>query len=214
VPRGFGPARYLVLMVRTIIFDLGKVLIPFDFSRGYRAMEELCGVPPAEIKQRIAATDLVHRLESGGMEPEDFVRQLTGLLGLHIEYGRFCSIWSSIFLPDPLLPDDLLAALHRNYRLLLLSNTNSIHFDMIRDTYPLVRHFDYCILSHEVKAMKPDPRIYRAALAEARCAPAECFYTDDIADYVEGARREGIDAVQFHSREQLEQEMKAWGIVW
>jgi HAD superfamily hydrolase (TIGR01509 family) len=77
-----------------------------------------------------------------------------------------------------------------------------------------VRHFDHFILSHEIKAMKPDPRIYRAALAEARCAPGECFYTDDIAEYVDGARREGIDAVQFQSREQLEQEMKARGIVW
>jgi glucose-1-phosphatase len=201
-------------MVRTIIFDLGRVLIPFDFSRGYRAMEELCGIPAAEIRKRIAATDLVSRFESGGMEPEDFVRQLTGLLDLSIDYGRFCEIWSSIFLPDPLLPDHLLQALHRNYRLLMLSNTNAIHFGMICDTYPLVRHFDHFILSHEVKAMKPDPRIYRAALAEARCAPGECFFTDDIAEYVDGARRGGIDAVQFQSREQLEQEMKARGIVW
>jgi putative hydrolase of the HAD superfamily len=201
-------------MVRTIIFDLGKVLISFDFSRGYQTLEELARIPAADIRKRIAATDLVHRFESGHVEPRDFVDQLCGMLSLSIEYDHFCRIWSSIFLPEPLLPEDLLEALHRNYRLLLLSNTNAIHFDMIRETYPLVRHFDHYILSHEVKAMKPDPRIYRAALAEARCAPGECFYTDDIADYVEGARREGIDAIQFQSRGQLEQEMKARGIVW
>ena len=63
----------------------------------------------------------------------------------------------------------------------------------------MLRHFDDLVLSYEVKAMKPSPLIYREAIARAQCRPEECFYTDDIAAYVEGARREGIDAVQFES---------------
>jgi putative hydrolase of the HAD superfamily len=78
----------------------------------------------------------------------------------------------------------------------------------------LLRHFDELVLSYEVKAMKPREEIFRAAVASSRCLPAECFYTDDIAAYVEGARRLGIDAVQFESREQIEREMRARGIVW
>jgi len=201
-------------VIKTVIFDLGKVLIPFDFARGYRAMEKFCDYPAAEIPKRIAATDLVHRFETGLVEPRDFVEQLSRMLGLRVTYEQFCEIWSSIFLPDTLVPESLLASLAERYRLLVLSNTNAIHFDMVRQNYPLLRHFHDLVLSYEVKAMKPSPAIYREAIARAQCRPEECFYTDDIPAYVEGARREGIDAVQFLSCAQLERDLAAREIRW
>jgi putative hydrolase of the HAD superfamily len=201
-------------VIKTVIFDLGKVLIPFDFSLGYRAMEKFCCYPAAEIPKRIGATDLVHRFETGLVEPHDFVEQLSRILDLRVTYDQFCEIWSSIFLPDTLVPESLLAGIGERYRLLVLSNTNAIHFEMVRQSYPLLRHFDDLILSYEVKAMKPSPAIYREAIARAQCRPEECFYTDDIPAYVEGARREGIDAVQFESCAQLERELAARQVRW
>jgi len=201
-------------MIKTVIFDLGKVLIPFDFTRGYRGLEKLCGIPAAEIPRRLASTDLVHRFESGLVEPEDFVAELSRVLDLHISYDQFCEIWSSIFLPDPLIPESLLAGIRQRFRLLLLSNTNAIHFEMLERTYPLLGQFDDKVLSYRVRAMKPSPAIYREAIARAACRPEECFYTDDIADYVAAAKREGMDAVQFESRAQIERELLARGIRW
>jgi glucose-1-phosphatase len=177
-------------------------------------MEKHCDYPAAELPRRIGSTDLVQRFETGLVEPEDFVRQLCQILDLHVTFEEFCRIWSSIFLPDPLIPESLLAGLRRNYRLLLLSNTNAIHFGMIRENYPLLRQFHEFILSYEVRAMKPARAIYQAAIARAGCRPEECFFTDDIPAYVEAARREGIDAIQFHSREQIEGELRARGIEW
>lgn len=201
-------------MIKTVIFDLGKVLIPFDFSRGYRAMEKFCDYPAAEIPKRIAATDLVHRFETGLVEPRDFVGQLSRMLDLRVTYEQFCDIWSSIFLPETLVPESLLAGIGEHYRLLVLSNTNALHFAMVRQSYPMLRHFHDLVLSFEVKAMKPSPAIYREAIARARCRPEECFYTDDIPAYVEGARREGIDAVRFESCAQLERDLAAREIRW
>ncbi len=201
-------------MIKTVIFDLGKVLIPFDFSRGYNAMEKFCDYPAAEIRKRIASTDLVNRFETGLVEPRAFVEELSGVLDLRVTYDGFCEIWSSIFLPHTLVPEAVLEGLRGRYRMLVLSNTNAIHFDMVRQNYPLLRHFDDFVLSYEVKAMKPSPAIYREAIARAHCKAEECFYTDDIAEYVEGARREGIDAVQFLSGEQLQQELAARDIRW
>jgi putative hydrolase of the HAD superfamily len=62
--------------------------------------------------------------------------------------------------------------------------------------------------------MKPQPEIFQAAVERAGCRPEECFYTDDIAAYAEGARRMVIDAVVFESRMQLEGEMRRRGIEW
>jgi putative hydrolase of the HAD superfamily len=157
---------------------------------------------------------LVERFETGLMEPREFVEEMSRTLELQVNYERFCEIWSCIFTHE-LLPESMLEGLALRYRLVLLSNTNALHFEMLRGAYGhLLRHFDELVLSYEVKAMKPRPEIFQAAVAGARCLPSECFYTDDIAAYVEGARKLGIDAVLFESREQIEGEMRARGIRW
>jgi len=208
------PLRYTRSVIKTVIFDLGKVIVPFDFERGYAAMAPLCPHPAEELPRRLGTTDLVQRFETGRVAPDDFVRQLSEILDLNITYEKFCEVWSSIFLPETLIPESMAAGLREHYRLLLLSNTNAIHFAMIRDNYPIIRHFDAWILSYEVGAMKPSPKIYHEAIARAGCRPEEIFFTDDIPSYVEAARREGIDAVQFESLPQLERELQARGIKW
>lgn len=201
-------------MIKTVIFDLGKVIIPFDFTRGYRRLEQVCGYPAAEIPRRLATTDLVQRFETGRVEPKDFVAELSRILELRVGYGQFCEIWSSIFLPDPLIPESMLEGLRKRFRLILLSNTNAIHFRMLEQTYGLLRHFHERVLSYQVGALKPSPVIYREAIARAQCLPEECFFTDDRTDFVEAAKGEGMDAVQFESCAQLERELLARGIRW
>src|SRR5580658_7647541 len=200
-----------IVSYKAVIFDLGRVLVNFDFQRGYRALEGLCPYSAAEIPVRIRSTGLVRRFETGLIGPRDFYAQFSELLGLTIDYSRFCEIWTSIF-AEALLPESLLESLAARYRLVLLSNTNPIHFEMIRAAYPHLRHFHRLVLSHEVGALKPQPEIYRAAIEAAQCRPEECSFTDDILVFVEGARQMGIDAVQFESREQIERELSARGI--
>jgi putative hydrolase of the HAD superfamily len=200
-------------MIKAVIFDLGNVLIPFDFTIGYKALEPLCEIPAAEIPARIAETGLVRQLETGEISADGFYIRLADALNLQITIEEFREIWCSIFLPQPLIPEELVEAISRTHKLILLSNTNAIHFDMIAQTYPLLRHFHAQILSHEAGAMKPDAAIYQAAIAAAGCAPEECFFVDDLAANVEGARQVGMDAVRFESAAQLESELRARGVV-
>lgn len=200
-------------MIKALIFDLGRVIVPFDFQRGYARLESLCGIPAAEIPARIRPTGLVQRFESGGLEPRDFFAQLSGHLNLQTSYDEFCEIWSSIFLPETLIPEPMMADLARRRPLVLLSNTNAIHFEMIRRNYPILRHFRSFVLSYEVGAMKPAPVIYQRAVEAAGCLPGECFFTDDIEEYVIGAREQGIDAVQFQSAGQIRDELRKRGVI-
>ena len=201
-------------MHKAILFDLGRVLINFDFRRGYRALEGLCPYTAAEIPRRLAGTGLVERFETGLVEPRDFVAEMCRILDLKVDFDQFSQIWSSIF-TDVLIPESMLEGLGQRYRLVLVSNTNALHFEMLRPTYAhLLRHFDNLVLSYEVGAMKPRPEIFQAAIGYAGCCPEECFYTDDIEAYTDAARRMGIDAVTFQSRTQLEGEMRERGIVW
>lgn len=201
-------------MIRSLIFDLGGVLVPLDFSRGYRAIAGRCACPAAEIPRRIASTDLVKRFETGQMESRDFVEQLCGAIGLDASFEEFCELWSEIFLPGTLIPDPLLEALSQSYRLVLLSNTNPLHFSFIEQRYPVLRHFHDQVLSFRAGAAKPSSRIYQRAIEAAGCLPGECFFTDDLPPFVEGARRAGIQAELFQDAGKLVRDLEAAGVRW
>jgi putative hydrolase of the HAD superfamily len=200
-------------MIRCLIFDLGNTIIPFDFHRAYHLMEQRTGLSAETLREKIRQTGLVPRFESGRIETADFVGELTTAIGAPMTPEEFLPIWGAIFESETLVPDGLPATLRANgYRLLVLSNTNDLHMRFIRPRYPLLRHFHHLVLSHEVKAMKPDPEIYRAAIDNAGCAPEECFFVDDVPAYVQGAREMGIDAVSFSGVSQLMQDLEQRGV--
>lgn len=200
-------------MAKAILFDLGNVIIPFDFRPAYAELEARCGCPAAEIPTRIRSTDLVQRFETGHIAAEKFVQELSVLLDLKITYREFCDLWTSVFSPEPLIPERLVAELAARRRLLILSNTNPIHFEMLLAKYPLLRHFHEYVLSYRVGAAKPAARIFEEAIARAGCPAEECFFTDDLAVNVEAAQRHGMDAVRFQSAGQLEAELRARGLL-
>jgi glucose-1-phosphatase len=200
------------LVIKTILFDLGNVIIPFDFRLAYARLGKHCACEPDEVRARIRASGLVGPFEKGEIAAEPFVRELSAALRADLTYAEFCSCWNSVFERETLVSEALLEDLAGRYRVLALSNTNPIHFAMIRQAYPMLRHFHDYVLSYQVGSAKPEARIYQEAIARAGCAPQECFFTDDFAENVAAAREHGIDAVQFLSAEQLERELLARGV--
>jgi len=199
-------------VIKALIFDLGGVIVPFDFRRGYAAMERLCPLPAAEIPGRIRSTGLVPRYETGQISSEAFVEELCRALDLRIGFDEFRELWSVIFLPGSLIPGDFLRALRQRYRLVALSNTNQLHFGQVRESYPEIAHFDDLVLSYQVGCAKPDRRIYEEAIARAGCLASECLFIDDVEAFVEGGRAAGLQAVRFEGLEQLQAEFQARGI--
>jgi putative hydrolase of the HAD superfamily len=196
-------------VIKTILFDLGGVIVPFDFKLAYARLGLLCGCAPTDIPNKIRSTDLVTRFETGRLAPEQFVEELSAVLGLKITFAEFCDLWTCIFLPRTLIAEPLFESLASRYRLMLLSNTNPIHFEMVKANYPLLRHFHDRVLSYEAGAVKPSSKIFQTAIQRAQCRPDECFFTDDIAINIEAARKNGMHAVQFQSSAQLEEELRA-----
>lgn len=201
-------------MLKAILFDLGRVIVPFDFARGYQALAALCPVPASDIPACLRATGLVPRFEAGLIEAPDFVAQVAAALGSDLDFEQFNASWNAIFFEETYIPAAMLEGLRRRYRTVLLSNTNSLHFDQLREKLPHLRHFDRFVLSYQVKALKPSPLIYAAAVEAAGCRPEECFFTDDIEINVEAARQFGIDAVRFESLDQIQRELTARGVSW
>jgi putative hydrolase of the HAD superfamily len=133
-------------------------------------------------------------------------------LKLDVSLENFRRLWADIFLPEPLISESFLAALKKNYRLILLSNTNEIHYEFIMQKYPILRHIEEHVLSFQVGSMKPEGQIYQFAIEKAGVPAEEIFFTDDRIENVEAAKLAGLQAVQFRSEEHLKREMIKLGI--
>lgn len=197
-----------------MIFDMGRVLVDFDFMRGYKTMSELSGLDVQEVRKRFSESGIANEFESGKIGEAEFEKRTQAMLGTSIPSDQFEEIWFSVFLPGTLMPETVVEGIRRNHRTVLLSNTNIMHFRGLTGRYRILDHFDAYVLSHEVGAMKPLPAIYEAAIQAAGCRPEECFFTDDVPEYVEGARRHGIDAVQFTGAANTMEELSRRGVRW
>lgn len=196
-------------MLKALIFDLGGVIVPLDYAASYRAFAARTGVPGDEVARRIAGSELLIPFETGLIASEAFAAEMCRMFGVELTLAEFTELWGALFPKRTLIPEEFFAQLRGRYRLVLLSNTNALHFAYIRENYAFLKHFHDFTLSYEVRAMKPSPLIYADAVRRADCRPQECFYTDDVAVYVEAAIEAGIDAVQFTSYERVVAELLA-----
>ena len=201
-------------MIKAVLLDLGEVVVGLDFPRAYRAAATLTDYTAEEIPKVISASGLARSYEHGRMSSETFYQKLSAALDLTVGFDEFRGIWENMFDPEPLISDSFLEGLARRTTLLLVSNTNELHFNSIRKRYPLLRHFHDSILSYEVGSMKPAEGLYREAIRRAECRPNECFFTDDKVANVEAALRFGIDATVFRGQETLKRELRERGVEW
>ena len=199
-------------MIKVIYFDLGKVIINFDYAQALQELGKVTPLPITEVTRVLADDSLILDYESGKISTVDFYRLVSKKLKLNVSLEKFKQLWGNMFLPEPLLSESFLEALKKTYRLILLSNTNEIHFEFVREKYSILSYIEDYVLSYQVGWMKPDKQIYQAAIERAGVPAEQIFFTDDRQENVEAARTEGIQAVQFHSENQLKREMSLLGI--
>jgi glucose-1-phosphatase len=204
---GTGNSRF-----DSLVFDLGKVIIDFDPMRAIRRLEGRTPYRAPELLAKMKETDVVNRFESGGLTSEEFYTEISRHLKLGVSFEEFIPIWSDIFVDELILDTLFFERLKPRYRLVLLSNTNAMHAAFLRSRFPVLQVFDRQVFSHEVGAMKPSEKIYKAASEAARTTPERMFYVDDIPAYVEAASRLGWVAVPFLGKERLVCDMRALGI--
>lgn len=198
--------------IEAVMFDLGKVLIDFDFELGMRHFAPRSTLSPDAFQQVIFDRVWLERYESGVISTKEYHRYLREVGELEMSLEEFHNAWSAVFLPEPIVPESLLAYLRERYPLILVSNTNESHASHIAARYSVFDHFDHRILSHEVGAVKPDRKIYDAAIAAAGKPAGSLFFTDDREENVESALKLGIRAHQFRSLGGLITALKECGV--
>lgn len=199
-------------MTRTMLFDLGNVLLFFSHERMWRQIAEVLDVPPGDVREILFESHLEADFERGHVGETEFRQCFERLAGHTVDVEVLRTAASDIFeLNAPIVPllDRLRSA---GIRLVLLSNTNETHIQWVKRKFDLLDRFDDFVLSYEVGALKPEAAIYEAALTKIACRPEECLYTDDLAGHVEAARRFGLDAELFIDVETLRGQLRERGL--
>lgn len=182
-------------MPEAFLFDIGNVIISFDFQKAADRIEPHCDMGAGDAFT--AVTALAPELELGKITPEEFIAAASDRIGYRGTPTQFRESFEDIFeLNEPVV--DLIEQLGESgMPLYLLSNTNGIHVPFFEKTYPVFSRFRGRIYSHEVGCMKPDPGIYRIAEERLGLTPSKTVYIDDVEENCEAGREAGWLTVHY-----------------
>lgn len=182
-------------MIKNIILDFGDVFINLDYAAIPKALREL-GVAhlPAEWYPLFTA------YEKGQLSSPDFLSQ-TGVYFPKVGQQALVKAWNAVFRDFPQERLTFLEALAREnqYRLFLLSNTNELHINYIKQTlgrekfHRFTNAFEQCYLSYELGMRKPDTAIFEWVLTQNHLQPSETLFVDDQQENTDAAESLGIN---------------------
>jgi len=198
--------------VTAIVFDLGNVLLPFNWDI---AADRFCArarCSRRELDDYLMTTPFVHQLETGQITGAAFYRRVTGDFGCAMGYDEFAAIWSDIFTADEQMLA-MAAALNGRWPRYILSNTNAIHVEYVFRRFPSLRDFDGYVFSHEVGVLKPARAIYETLTRQFGLTPAATVFIDDILANVEGARAAGWQAIHHQGAATTRAELTKLGVL-
>jgi len=96
----------------------------------------------------------------------------------------------------------------RVHNLSIISNMPEDILDYIKNNFQWLEYFDELTWSYEVGVVKPDPGIYEYCLGKIGVPAHECLFVDDSIANVDGAKRCGLNAINFRSFSQFAEELE------
>lgn len=204
---------------KVMICDLGNVIMLFDRFRTYRAIGHRLKTPYFNIKNAIEETNLRQKYETGKISDKEFYEKVLFLVKAtkkKLPFDLFCEFWGDIFWPNKKMIDAL-NILKDQLNLVLLSNTNNIHFSNVKEHYSdILEMFDNrIILSYKEKISKPNIKIYEKAIKifkDENITYGDCIYVDDREENVRMANKLGMKGIVFFSYPQFVYSMRKFGL--
>jgi HAD superfamily hydrolase (TIGR01509 family) len=196
-----------------VVFDLGKVLLDFDYGNAVRKLLPRCTASPAALLEIIDQSPLLFDLETGRITPERFFAALQAGSGFQGDRAEFVAAFSDVFTPIPPMINLHAGLRARGVPTYIFSNTNAIQIPHIRRQFPFFAEFNGYILSYEHRAMKPDPRLYEVVERVTGRTGASLLYLDDREENVAAGARRGWQAIHHISPENSIASVRASGLL-
>lgn len=181
-------------MIKTIIFDFGNVFINLDIETSIQKAFDTFEIK--ELPKDLL--DINIKYEIGQISTDEFVRFYAEKFP-NISKKDLIDLWNMLLKDFPKHRLEFLKDLKANhdYKLILLSNTNELHIDWIKEQVSFYNEFKNCFdafyLSHDIHLRKPNHDIFEFVLDQHALNPKECLFIDDNADNIKTANTLNIN---------------------
>jgi 2-haloacid dehalogenase len=200
--------------VSAVVFDLGGVLVDWDPRHLYRSLFDGDEAAMETFLATVCTPEWNRQQDIGRPWSEAVATLVADHPGQRDLITAYWERWPET-LGEAIGPTvDVLAELRAaGVPLYALSNWSAETFPAARPRYPFLEWFDGIVISGEVRAAKPDPRIYEALLERHHLEPGSILFIDDIAENVSAAEALGIRSIRFTDGAALRHELVRLGIL-
>jgi len=195
--------------ISTLIFDFGGVLIDLDMNQSILNFKKL-GVENVEnYLSNFGQSGFFMQLEKGKISAEEFRSEIRKMTTNTITDKEIDDAWNAFLVRIPSEKLDIVYQLRKKFRVIMLSNTNAIHFPYAERTFfsyknrGIDEYFDKCYRSYDMKMAKPDAEIFEAILSQEQVAPNQCLLLDDGPKNIEQAQKMGFQTYFVDPKEDL-----------
>lgn len=195
--------------ISTLIFDFGGVLIDLDMNQSILNFKKL-GVENVEsYLSNFGQSGFFMQLEKGKISADEFRFEIRKMTTNTITDKEIDDAWNTFLVRIPSEKLDIVYELRKKYRVIMLSNTNAIHFPYAEQTFfsyknrSIDEYFDKCYRSYDMKMAKPDAEIFEAILSQEQVAANRCLLLDDGPKNIEQAQKLGIQTYFVDPKEDL-----------
>ena len=198
-------------MIKTIIFDIGGVLIHFDHKKICRKLERYSEYSKEEIYKMIFKSNLIEKYDTGKISNPEFNREAHKIIN---STNRKIAIdWHDTYRKNLDVNKLVLKLKNNGYRLLILSNTDKLSFNFLKKKFrEITKPFDGFILSYKIRHRKPERKIFEEAIKLSRCNPDEIIFIDDKKENIEVANKLGINGIHFQNIVRLKKDLIKLGV--
>lgn len=191
----------IMTQIKTIIFDLGGVIINLDIPKTIAEFNRFSPIPFESVYTQLQQYPVFDDFDKGLISEEAFFNELHKVINHTGAPELIIAAWNAMLLDFPKHRLDLLISLKSRYRLFLLSNTNETHIrafeaDLLKHHgHPnLESFFEKVYYSCRMGMRKPDTEIFEKVLSDNNLLASETIFIDDSPQHVEGALKAGINA--------------------
>ncbi len=185
--------------IETIIFDFGGVVIDIDPQITVKKLQELGFEDVSKFQSSEFIDDIVRKFERGIFTPEMFRERIRAFLELDITDQQIDDAWNALIYDIPAERIEILEQVKKNYKMLLLSNSNEIHYDLyVRDLQLRFGYREFDELFHkayfsfDTHLSKPDSEAYEFIMYQHDLNPAKTLFIDDNEENIKTAKRLGL----------------------
>lgn len=199
-------------LIEVIVFDLGGVIVNVNFKSPLGILFDNSGTPGNTIKDNSNISKLMRQYDRGEINAEDFHVKIIEHLGIELSFDEFKRASNEAIEKGDDGIDDIVRTLSTNYQLAILSNTNPVHYEHIKENYPIIGLFGHISVSYETGAIKPAVEAYEKLLLATSKLPSQHLFIDDRIENINAAGEIGMDGIHYRSIKGLKTELMERGI--